>query len=128
MNIMIVGGAEHEVEEWQYILDTVLPNVKPYHAKAYIDMLSFFSKDPPSLVLLSISFEDYDWTEGVDLIRSIDPDLPIVLISGDERLAVKAFSYKIFDYLVKPIRKEQIERTIKKMKKIVNQHVKGRNV
>lgn len=61
------------------------------------------------LVVSDVQMPDMDGVELLRAMRDIDPDLPILLLSGapDLRSAMKAVEYGAFEYVSKPVDLEQ---------------------
>jgi len=92
------------------------------------------------LILLDYSMEIFDGIETLKKIKRINPNIPVVFISGQENIstAVNALKYGAFDYLIKAEVTEQILRAVvnkillfkemlekKKMRKKVSQIFTG---
>ena len=59
----------------------------------------------PSVIFLDISMPHMDGTETLQLIREIDPDARVVIVSGyaSERLARELLKQGACDFLQKPV-------------------------
>lgn len=81
------------------------------------DGLSLLKKFPFDLVLLDEIMPGKDGLASLREIRTLDVDLPVVMItkSEDEELIEKAYSSKATDYLVKPIKAQQLISTVKRI-------------
>mgnify|MGYP005666607933 CR=1 FL=1 len=75
---------------------------------------------PPDLIFMDIHLED-----GIcfELFKFRKIDAPIIITSGDEAYALRAFSFNTLDYLLKPIRKEQLEHALKKFWKRIERSI-----
>lgn len=61
---------------------------------------------------------DMPGMKGVDVarvVRSLDPDMPIVFVTAYAEYALEAFEIHSQDYLLKPIRKERLLQTVKRL-------------
>lgn len=68
--------------------------------------------EKPQLVFLDVRLKDSD---GFELLRSFEKiDFEIIVITGDEHYAVKAFEFSAIDYVLKPITLENLTRAIHK--------------
>jgi CheY-like chemotaxis protein len=79
-------------------------------------------------VLSDVRMPDMD---GVELLRRIhehDPDLPVLLISGDPDLksALKAVEYGALEYLTKPVHREQVQASIARAIELRRQRAEAR--
>ena len=88
-------------------------------AKAYdgISALELIKAESPDLVITDIRMPGLD---GLDLIRKakeIRPDVQFIIISGHKQFdyAQTAIKYGVAEYLLKPIKKLELEQTLNKM-------------
>ncbi|MCE1198644.1 MAG: LytTR family DNA-binding domain-containing protein [Marinilabiliales bacterium] len=75
----------------------------------------------PDLVFLDISMPDGTGFDVLDRVKNIE--FRIIFITAYSEYAIKAFKYSAFDYIVKPIRIEEISKSIARIprnKKIDN--------
>ena len=80
------------------------------------DALTSLANEQPSLVLLDLNLPDSRGAETFRKILEKAPNVPIVVISGqdDEALAIKAVNQGVQDYLIKnDITSKHLERTIR---------------
>lgn len=77
--------------------------------------------DTPDLVLLDIFLGDTNGMEVLKKIQSINPDLPVIMITGfaDVQTAVNAIKMGAIDFILKPINLDQLELIIDKTLKQV---------
>jgi len=81
------------------------------------DALDCFKKENFDLVFLDENMPGLTGLETLARIKTIDPDIPIVLITKNEEeyMMEDAIGFKIDDYLIKPVNPKQILLTIKKL-------------
>jgi signal transduction histidine kinase len=79
------------------------PDVNVNCVQRLADGLASLNEQPPALVLLDLNLPDSQGAETFRRILEKAPDVPIVILSGqdDEALAVKALHQGVQDYLVK---------------------------
>ena len=78
------------------------------------DVVVFFNDNKADIAFLDISIQDGN---GLDLARKIlekSPHTDIVFITSYREYAVEAFDICAFDYIVKPVLIERVEKTIKR--------------
>ena len=65
---------------------------------------------PPSLVLLDIWMPEWDGLETLEHLRSVVPDLVVIMMSGHGSIetAVKAIKLGAYDYIEKPLSSEKV--------------------
>jgi len=73
------------------------------HASTLREAISFVQESKPDILLLDLSLPDARGLEGIEALREIAPEVPIVLITGDGdlKLAIKTLSQGVQDYLIK---------------------------
>lgn len=66
--------------------------------------------EPVDVVLLDLGLGDLDGLELLEEIRAEEPELPVIILTGNTQIpnAVKAMKRGAFDYLPKPCRNEEI--------------------
>lgn len=79
-------------------------------------------KEPPDMVLLDIFLGDINGLEVLKKILLINPDLPVVMITGfaDVQTAVNAIKIGAIDFILKPINIDQLELIISKVLKQIS--------
>ena len=67
-----------------------------------IDGANYIRKNTSSIDLIFLDVEMPEMT-GLELLETFKELPPVILITSKEKYAVKAFDYKVFHYLVKPV-------------------------
>ena len=69
----------------------------------------------PQLIFLDISLPDHD---GFTVLETMPPNKRplIIIVSGSENHALKAFEYEAFDYLLKPYRDQRFVESLQKIR------------
>jgi len=90
-----------------------------------IDAVESITSNQPSLVFVDTDLPDMS---GFDLIHRLYPvHVPqFIFVSKDDKLAVKAFEYFAFDYLVKPLMPERLHLSLIKYKERHYQRAEGK--
>lgn len=65
----------------------------------------------PELVFLDIQMPA---RSGFDLLASLDEVPQVIFVTAYDQYALQAFEFNAFDYLMKPIRKERLEKSLSK--------------
>ena len=70
----------------------------------------------PDLIMCDYKLDDMDGSELLLKIKDINPDIPVIIITGysDLRTAIKVVRLGAFDYITKPLIPDEILLTIKK--------------
>ncbi|MEM6812704.1 MAG: diguanylate cyclase, partial [Pseudomonadota bacterium] len=73
------------------------------HTTTFGEALNRMKEKPFGAILLDLNVPDGQGLDGIDEIRKINPNLPVIIITGtdDERLAVKALEKGAQEYIVK---------------------------
>ena len=81
-----------------------------------IEALASITDNPPEVIISDVRMPDMDGLEFQRKIKAIDPDLPIVLITGHGhvRMAIKAIRDGAYDFLEKPFRPETLITVVKR--------------
>ena len=69
----------------------------------------------PDLVMLDVQLGD---GLSFDIFKQVDITCPVIFTTAYDEYAIKAFELNSIDYLLKPISKEKLERSIEKFKKL----------
>ncbi len=71
-------------------------------------------EDDPAAVLLDVEFPGQSGLEILDLIRSHHPHLPVIMLTGDDKVetVVRAMRCGAFDYLTKPLDRARLLTTL----------------
>lgn len=78
----------------------------------------WFSKNPsPDLILLDIQLAD---GTAFDLLKLIAIDCPIIFTTAFDKYAIEAFKANSIDYLLKPVKKEELANALKKLEEYRN--------
>ena len=68
-----------------------------------------------NLMLLDGDDDTTDWRYSAEHFREINPGLRIVLLSRSADQSVRAYDAGLFDYLLKPVKKKQLQRVLSKI-------------
>jgi DNA-binding NtrC family response regulator len=72
--------------------------------------LDIIKREECELVVSDVHMPGMDGVELLKILREQDPDLPVLLMSGNPDLdtAMKAVEYKAFEYLMKPVDNDKL--------------------
>ena len=97
----------------EYVRRTPVVTVVGVFESAISARNELMSRDDIDLIFLDIEMPEMD---GFDFIGSLERAPSIVMITGNERMALKAYDFDVIDYLVKPI---SYSRFVKAVDKVV---------
>ncbi|WP_337267251.1 sigma-54-dependent transcriptional regulator [Oryzifoliimicrobium ureilyticus] len=79
-------------------------------------MLAKMHIDYPGVIVSDILMPEIDGLELLDLVRSRDQDIPVILMTGhgDIPMAVRAIQNGAYDFITKPFSPERLAQTVKR--------------
>lgn len=80
-----------------------------------IEASGFLASNPVDLIFLDVEMPDLS---GLELAEALGNDEMIILVSGKEDYAVKAFDLNVVDYLVKPVARPRFLKAVQKALKL----------
>ena len=88
--------------------------------------LQYLEENVADVVFLDISMPEMDGMEFANRLLELQHAARIVFVTGYEEYAVEAFEVEAVDYLLKPISRERLAKTINRLMKV--QPVKGQHL
>ena len=76
----------------------------------------------PDLVMLDVQLGD---GLSFDIFKQVEISCPVIFTTAYDEYAIKAFELNSIDYLLKPISKEKLERSIEKFKKLTQPSIQA---
>jgi DNA-binding LytR/AlgR family response regulator len=73
------------------------------------------AKHKPDVVFLDMNMPTIGGLKILENIREYEKTLPVIFVTGHDDYAFKAIKHNTFDYLLKPIDKKELERTVEKL-------------
>ena len=120
MRALIVDDEVHAREELQALLEeTGEFHILGSCANAF-EALKAIKRDRPEVLFLDIQMPILS---GFELLSMIDEEvMPIVIfVTAYDEYAVKAFEENALDYLLKPLEKERLTKTVHKLKRMLGE-------
>ncbi|MBA3649146.1 MAG: response regulator transcription factor [Chitinophagales bacterium] len=117
MNVIIIEDEEPAVKRLEKLLKSIGPD---YRIVASLDSIEgsvnwLSTHDHPDLMLMDIHLAD---GSSFDIFRHQKITCPIIFITAYDEYAVKAFKVNGIDYLLKPIKKEELRSALDKFEKM----------
>ncbi len=80
------------------------------------DAVDFLSSGTP----LDLIFLDIHLSDGLafEIFKEVRVDVPVIFTTAYDEYAIRAFDLNSIDYLLKPIRKEKLEKALEKLQRI----------
>lgn len=85
-------------------------------------LLEKMKEKKPELLFLDIKIGAVNGVELAAAIQEEQPNVPIVFVTGFQEYAVQAFELNALDYIVKPIQKDRLRKTIQRLDKEVQKN------
>jgi two-component system, LytTR family, response regulator len=76
------------------------------------EAIKLIKKEKPEAVFLDINLSGEN---GFDLLNKVDINFKIIFVTAYDEYAVRAFEVNALDYILKPLKKERIARSIEKL-------------
>ena len=119
MHILIVEDEDFAAKRLHKLLKEVLPELNNVSfTKSVKETLSFLMTSKPDLILMDIQLSD-----GVSfkVFEQMEITTPVIFTTAYDQYAIKAFDANSVAYLLKPVRKTELEKAIAKYKQLFNQ-------
>lgn len=116
MKVLIIEDEEAAARRLHKLLQELDPGIE---VVGELDSISqsvrWLSKNPlPDLLLLDIHLAD---GASFEIFQQIKIDCPVVFITAYDQYAIEAFQHNAVDYLLKPIKRPDLERAIAKYRR-----------
>ncbi|MCS7459163.1 response regulator [Paenibacillus doosanensis] len=81
--------------------------------------------DAPDVVFLDIHMPEIYGLKAAEMLQEICPDIEIVFVTAYDDYAVQAFELNALDYVLKPVRRERLTRTVQRLLQHAGDHPKA---
>ncbi|BDQ03578.1 MAG: DNA-binding response regulator [Ignavibacterium sp.] len=82
--------------------------------------IKYLKQNKPDLIFLDIQLED---GLSFSIFEKVDVDVPIIFTTAYDQYAIKAFKLNSIDYLLKPIKKDELREALNKYKNIKSSYL-----
>ncbi|OJW77791.1 MAG: DNA-binding response regulator [Bacteroidetes bacterium 46-16] len=115
MNIVII---EDELPAFKRLSKLIMETFPAANIVAHLDSVRsagdwFGMNAAPDLVFLDIHLAD---GSGLDLLKEVRIECPVIFTTAYDNYAIEAFKTNSLSYLLKPIKKEDLEQVVQKLK------------
>ncbi len=118
MKILIIEDEPLSVLRLTELIKEIEPNVQIVFTIDSVEAGVAYFNNPPA-VWPELIFMDIELGDGLsfDIFREIHIGIPVVFITAYRDHALSSFKMNSVDYLLKPLRKEELERAVQKYKR-----------
>lgn len=116
MNVLIVEDETAAYESLTQLLKEIDPTIQVLgNTESISQTIQWMSVNTaPDLILMDIHLSD---GSAFMIFNHIEIDVPIIFTTAYDEYAIEAFKVNSIDYLLKPIKKNELERALDKFKK-----------
>ncbi len=82
--------------------------------------VKYLKQNKPDLIFLDIQLED---GLSFSIFETVEVDVPIIFTTAYDQYAIKAFKLNSIDYLLKPIKKDELRESLNKYKNIKSSYL-----
>lgn len=115
MTILIIEDEEPAYRRLQKMLKEIEPNHTMLEQIVSVSSaVKFFKEnDAPDLIVSDIQLSD-----GIsfEIFKQVDVKCPVIFTTAYDQYAIEAFKVNSIDYLLKPVKKEELEKAVSKFK------------
>lgn len=115
-NILIIEDEEAAVRRLQKMVGEMMDDAVFLASLSSIkSAIEWFQNNAsPDLIFLDVNLAD---GESFEIFRQVRIDTPVIFVTAYDQYALDAFALNSIDYILKPIKKEALQRAIDKFKK-----------
>jgi len=118
MKILIVDDEPLARERLQRHLQDIDPEIESIEAKNGLSALEQFQKYTPDIILLDIHMPGMDGIETASKLSEFETPPAIIFTTAYDEYALDAFDTHAIAYLLKPIRKDKLEKALQSAKRL----------
>jgi len=117
MNILIIEDEENLAYQLVKMITELEPEAKVMGIFGSIKQTIDFIQTSPDIDLMLV---DIYLSDGLsfEIFEQVNPKVPLIFCTAYDQFAVKAFELESVDYLLKPIRKEDLQRALRKFGRV----------
>jgi len=120
MRVLIIEDETAAARNLQSMLEHIEPDIEVVGiTESIVDTIDWFAEnETPDIVFMDIHIAD---GESFRIFDSIDIASPIIFTTAYDQYALEAFKVNSIDYLLKPLKEEELQRALDKWRRITNQ-------
>ena len=120
MRVLIIEDETAAARNLQNMFEHIEPEIEVVGiTESIVDTIDWFAEnETPDIVFMDIHIAD---GESFRIFDSIDIASPIIFTTAYDQYALEAFKVNSIDYLLKPLKEEELQRALDKWRRITNQ-------
>ncbi len=120
INVLIIEDEQATALRLQKLIQEIEPEVQVLDILDSIEssVMWLKSNPHPDLIFQDIHLAD---GSGFEIYNSVNIEVPVIFTTAYDQYAIDAFKLNSVDYLLKPIKKEELINSIKKFKEVFQQ-------
>jgi two-component system, LytTR family, response regulator LytT len=116
MKTIIIEDEKLAAERLEELIKEIDPSIEISAKLTSVEQsIKYLKQNKPDLIFLDIQLED---GLSFSIFEKVDVDIPIIFTTAYDQYAIKAFKLNSIDYLLKPIKKEELREALNKYKNI----------
>lgn len=117
MKVLIIEDEEAAAKRLAKLIKEIIPDVEILEILDSIeDAVEWFNSNPaPDIVLMDIHLAD---GSSFKIFEKVELKSPVIFITAYDQYAIQAFKVNSIDYLLKPIKRPELEQAINKFRDI----------
>jgi len=117
MNLLIIEDEHAAAQRLRKLIQTTAPEARIVHEIDSVERAVRYFREKPSidLVLMDIQLAD---GECFDIFEETEVDYPVIFTTAYDEYAIRAFKVNSIDYLLKPVKEEDLAGAFEKWKRI----------
>jgi DNA-binding LytR/AlgR family response regulator len=122
MKTIIIEDEKLAQERLEALINEVDPSIEICAKLSSVDAsVKWLINNKPDLIFLDIQLED-----GLSFVifEKMQIDIPVIFTTAYDQYAIKAFKLNSIDYLLKPIRKSELQESLNKFKNLKSSYIR----
>lgn len=114
IQVIVVDDDRDVRENMVDLLSTIYPHISEYESPRRV--LKQIQAHDPIVILTDLRMPDGDGLEFAKAVREIDPDIPLILMTGygDISTAVDAMKHGVYDFIEKPVDADRLLKSLQR--------------
>lgn len=123
-NILIIEDEKYASERLKILLNEIAPEFKIINVLSSIkESVDFFMQNKVDLIFMDINLSD---GYSFDIFDQVEINAPVIFTTAYDEFALKAFKVNSVDYLLKPLKKDELAQAINKLQTLEENIWSGR--